>query len=89
MHRGSLILAGVIAVAMSLWSVEVLLAATPSPASGGDPRSSGAGPGFVGDPGMAILITVALGVASVVVTVVYVRLTSGRVRGRDGDGNAP
>lgn len=55
-------------------------AASPSPdaASGGDPRSSGQGPGFVGDAWTAILATLAIGVASVVITSIYVRLTPRR-----------
>jgi hypothetical protein len=56
------------------------LAASPSPAggAGGDPRSSGQGPGLVGDPAFALLAVVAIGVGSVVATLVYVRLTSRR-----------
>lgn len=55
-------------------------AASPSPdaGSGGDPRSSGQGPGFVGDAGTAILATLAIGVGSVVITSIYVRLTPRR-----------
>ena len=56
------------------------LAASPSPtaASGGDPRSSGQGPGLVGDPLMAIAIVISVGLIAVLVTTVYVRLTGGR-----------
>ena len=50
----------------------------PAPApAGGDPRSSGQGPGLVGDPLFALLAVVAIGVLSVVATLVYVRLTGG------------
>jgi hypothetical protein len=57
-----------------------VLAASPSPAggTGGDPRSSGQGPGLVGDPAFALLAVVAIGIGSVVATLVYVRLTSQR-----------
>jgi hypothetical protein len=56
------------------------LAASPSPgtASGGDPRSSGQGPGLVGDPAFALLAVVAIGLGSVAATLVYVRLTARR-----------
>ena len=56
-------------------------AASPTPgAEVGDPRSSGQGPGLVGDPGLAILAVVAIGLGSVVATLVYVRLTAHRDR---------
>jgi hypothetical protein len=55
------------------------LAASPSPgAAGGDPRSSGQGPGLVGDPAFALLAVLAIGLVTVVVTLVYVRLTARR-----------
>jgi hypothetical protein len=54
---------------------------SPGPATGGDPRSSGQGPGLVGDPGFALLAVIAIGVASVVATVIYVRLTAREDRG--------
>ncbi len=50
--------------------------AEPSAATGGDPRSNGQGPGLVGTPGLAILGVIAIGLAAVVATTVYVRLTS-------------
>lgn len=57
----------------------VALAASPSPsAAGGDPRSSGQGPGLVGDPLMAIGLVVAIGLIAVVATLAYVRATGGR-----------
>ena len=56
------------------------LAASPSPtaASGGDPRSSGQGPGLVGEPLVAIGGRARAGAVAVVATTVYVRLTGGR-----------
>lgn len=59
-----------------------VLAATPVPTSvaAGDPRSSGQGPGLVGDPLTAILVVLAIGVLSVGATLLYVRLTA---RGAD------
>jgi hypothetical protein len=59
------------------WAMTAL-AASPSPASGGDPRSSGQGPGLVGDPAFALLAVAAIGLGSVVATLVYVRLTADR-----------
>ena len=77
--RGALVMAGTV-----LWLAVALttLAASPSPAGEpvGDPRSSGQGPGLVGDPGFALLAVVAIGVGSVVATLVYVRLTTGHDR---------
>jgi hypothetical protein len=59
--------------------VSTALAASPSPEPiGGDPRSSGQGPGLVGDPLFALLAVVAIGVFSVIATLVYVRLTARR-----------
>jgi hypothetical protein len=57
-----------------------ILAASPSPAggTGGDTRSSGQGPGLVGDPAFALVAVVAIGLGSVVATLAYVRLTSSR-----------
>lgn len=56
------------------------LAASPSasPALGGDPRSSGQGPGLVGDPLLAIGLVLAIGLGATLATLVYVRLTGGR-----------
>ena len=51
---------------------------TPSAAIGGDPRSSGQGPGLVGDPAFAILGVVAIGIGAAVLTLLYVRLTASR-----------
>ena len=64
-----------------VWLVTAMttLAASPSPgAAGGDPRSSGQGPGLVGDPAFALLAVVAIGIASVVATLAYVRFTARR-----------
>jgi hypothetical protein len=57
-----------------------LLAASPSPttAPGGDPRSSGQGPGLVGDPLLALAMVVTIGVAALVLTLAYIRLTRAR-----------
>lgn len=56
-------------------------AASPSPNAGvvGDPRSSGQGPGLVGDAGTAILATLGVGVGAVIVTSMYVRLIPRRL----------
>lgn len=59
--------------------VVAVVAASPSPNGGaGDPRSSGQGPGLVGDPAFALLAVMAIGIASVVLTLIWVRLTNGR-----------
>ena len=60
----------------------VVRAASPAPtaAAAGDPRSGGQGPGLVGDPLAAIVLVVAIGLVSVVLTAAYVRLTGGARR---------
>jgi len=45
-------------------------------AAAGDPRSSGEGPGLVGEPLLAIGIVLAIAVIAIVVTSVWVRVTS-------------
>lgn len=52
-------------------------AASPSPSApvAGDTRSAGEGPGLVGAPLLAILLVVALGVGTALVTLAYVRLS--------------
>ena len=64
-----------------LWLILALpmLAASPSPAApGGDPRSSGQGPGLVGDPLIALLAPLVIGLGALVLTLVYIRLTGKR-----------
>jgi len=57
--------------------VSSVLAATPEPsAAAGDPRSNGQGPGLVGTPGLAILGVAVIAILAIVVTTVYIRLTS-------------
>jgi hypothetical protein len=58
--------------------VPVALAATPTPAPVGDPRSSGEGPGLVGEPGLAVLAVAAIALVAVVVTTLWIRLTDDR-----------
>ena len=64
--------------------VGTVAAATPDPtqALGGDPRSSGEGPGLVGQPVIAIVAVVAIGLAAAAVTILYVRLTDRTRRDR-------
>jgi hypothetical protein len=68
----------VLAGAAWLAAAMTTLAASPSPTagSGGDPRSAGQGPGLVGDPAFALLAVVAIGIASVLLTLAYIRLTA-------------
>jgi hypothetical protein len=55
------------------------LAASPAPttAAGGDPRSAGQGPGLVGDPLLAIMIVAAIGLVTLVATLLWIRATGG------------
>ena len=48
---------------------------TPTAGAGGDPRSSGQGPGLVGDPLFAVVVVLAIGIAALALTLAYVRLT--------------
>ena len=74
--------AGIVAWASLAWlaTAAMTMAASPSPGrdTAGDPRSSGQGPGLVGDPAFAILAVVVIGLVSVVATLVYLRLTATR-----------
>jgi hypothetical protein len=59
----------------------LVLAADPTATPGGaagDPRSSGQGPGLVGNPGWALAIVVVIGVTTLLVTLAYVRVTAAR-----------
>jgi len=58
----------------------IAMAASPGPTEGpaGDPRSSGQGPGLVGDPAFALVAVLAIGIGSVLVTLAWVRLTARR-----------
>jgi hypothetical protein len=67
-------------VDLVVWVVAAvpLLAASPSPsaAPGGDPRSSGQGPGLVGEPLIALVGVLGIGLGALVLTLVYIRLTA-------------
>jgi hypothetical protein len=77
---------GVVSLSIGLlWALagavtRTALAASPEPSSvvGGDPRSSGQGPGLVGDPLTAIVLVLLIGVGTALVTSLYVRFTGGR-----------
>lgn len=60
--------------------VAVALAATPDPTlrPGGDTRTPGSSPGFVGEPLLAILGVLALGAGALLATLAYIRLSGGR-----------
>jgi len=83
-----LLIAGValIVLAASWWLLLVLpgavAAASPEPtrAPANDPRSSGEGPGLVGQPGLALLAVLAIAALSVALTLAYVRLSDPRRR---------
>ena len=79
----------VLAVAAALlgitgWAAlaQVALGASPTPPAGGDPRSSGSGPGLVGDPVTALVIVALIAAASIVATLLYLRLTGGSATSR-------
>jgi hypothetical protein len=80
-HRGA---EAARALCIASWLVVVLagapavLGASPDPtaATVGDPRSSGQGPGLVGDPGAAIGLVLLVAGASVAITAAYLRFTA-------------
>jgi hypothetical protein len=65
-------------IAMAIPAVVLAASPTPSQEGVGDPRSSGQGPGLVGDPLAAIVVVAAIGVLAVAATLLYVRLTAPR-----------
>jgi hypothetical protein len=65
-------------LAVLLVGTVVAASPSPSPAVGNDPRSSGQGPGLVGDPATAILLVLGIGLVAVVGTLAYIKLTGGR-----------
>jgi hypothetical protein len=77
---------GLVAVTVGIaWALigvatQTALAGSPSPsaATGGDPRSSGQGPGLVGDPLFAVGLMLAIGLGAALLTTIYVRVTGGR-----------
>lgn len=82
----ALIAAGIcFAVAVAWWLIDSVigggtaaaLAASPDPTvrPGGDTRTSGGGPGLVGDPLFAVLVVAAVAIASVVGSLAWIRLT--------------
>ncbi len=69
-----------IAISVVVGCPSVALAASPAPSQAGvgDPRSSGQGPGLVGDPLTAIIIVAAIALLSMAATLAYVRATAAR-----------
>jgi hypothetical protein len=83
--RGDRRLVRTVAGAIVLGSIWLMLAsaalgASPAPSDvpGGDPRSSGQGPGLVGDPVFAVGAVLVIGLGALVLTLGYVRMTSRR-----------
>jgi hypothetical protein len=76
-----------------LIAVVMPIARAASPAAsvgvGGDTRSPGEGPGFVGAPLFAILGVLGLGVGTALLTLLYVRLTGGLSGRRPAAGPSP
>ena len=71
-------LAAAALVALAMLTATTVLAAEPSPSAiGGDPRSSGEGPGLVGEPFLALGAVLLIGIVAVVATTAWVRLTGG------------
>ena len=76
---GGLLAVGVAWLIVATWiTPAAALAASPQPSilPGSDTRSSGQGPGLVGDPALALLGVFAVAVVAIVATLLYVRLTA-------------
>ena len=72
-------LTAAVVLALALLTASTVVAAEPSPSAlGGDPRSSGEGPGLVGEPFLALGAVLLIAVVAVVATTAWVRLTGGR-----------
>ena len=85
-HRVARAAAVVIGTLMALVAPAATLAASPAPTSAaiGDPRSSGQGPGLVGDPLAAILVVAAIAALALGMTLLYVKATGGRGNEHEG-----
>ena len=80
---GGLLAVGVAWLIVVTWiTPAAALAASPLPSilPGSDTRSSGQGPGLVGDPALALLGVLGIAIVAIVATLLYVRLTA-RSRG--------
>ena len=75
--RAVVALVTAVLLAMCLAAAAVGAEPSASPGTGGDPRSSGQGPGLVGEPGVAIVVVLAVGLLAVGGTLLYVRATGG------------
>ena len=76
---GRVALAATALVGVVINTTARVLAAEPSPSAlGGDPRSSGEGPGLVGEPFLALAAVLLIAIVAVVATTAWVRLTAGR-----------
>ena len=76
---GAILVVGLAWLLVTTWiSPAAVLAASPLPSilPGADTRSSGQGPGLVGDPALALLGVVGIALVAVIATLVYVRLTA-------------
>jgi len=84
LHGVSVVRAGrgvvhtLIALSVSLALASPIHGASPTPSAGlgGDPRSSGQGPGLVGDPVVALVAVLVIGLGALVLTLLYLRLTA-------------
>jgi hypothetical protein len=76
-HAGLVLALVAAAAVLAVPGVAVAADPTAPGAEGGDPRSPGEGPGLVGDPLVAIGIVLAIALAALVGTLLYVRATGG------------
>ena len=75
---------GIAAATLLVVLAATVLAASPepTPVGGGDPRSSGQGPGLVGDPLAAVVVVLVIAGLAIIATLAYVRWSA---QPREGD----
>jgi hypothetical protein len=92
---GFLVAGAVLLLVAAMWALgswllggaATALAASPEPSlrPGSDTRTTGGGPGLVGDPALAVLSVLGIAALSVAASIAYVRLTGGRREPRNED----
>ncbi len=76
--RGALLAAATAVFLVVLTGPVLAVSPSPQPVGVGDTRSSGSPPSFVGQPILAAIGVIALGVVAAGATILYVRLTQER-----------
>jgi hypothetical protein len=78
LRRGALLAAATLVFLVALAGPALAVSPSPQPVVVGDTRSSGSPPSFIGQPILAAIGVIALGVVAAGATILYVRLTQER-----------